>query len=149
MYQLTQSLLAPGANAVIASHIQRQPGRALDVGCGPSSLLRRVNMDPIGVDCEPARARAFGKAVVATATALPFADGAFDSVWSLGLLHHLPDVSARAAIREMRRVTGAGGSTVIFDGVLPANGRPLAQLIRNLDRGGFMRSPATFHRLFD
>ena len=148
-YRLTQSLLAPGARAAIAGRIEHRPGRALDVGCGPSSLLRYVSMDPVGVDLDPARARAFGKAIVATAATLPFVNGAFDSVWSFGLLHHLPDDAARTAIREMRRVTCDGGLTVIFDGVLPANSRPLARLIRNLDRGGFMRTHASLDRLFD
>ena len=109
-------------------------------------------MKPVGVDIAMDRVRAFGPAaVVASATALPFADGSFDTVWSSGLLHHLPDEAARAAVREMRRVTRAEGLTIIFDGVLPHHGwtRPIAWLIRRLDRGSWMRREEAFEALFD
>jgi SAM-dependent methyltransferase len=151
LYRLLQALLAPGASRSIAGRIQRRQGRALDVGCGPDSRLRLVGMKPFGVDIAPDRARAFGPAVVASATALPFADGVFESVWSFGLLHHLPDDGARAAIREMRRVTRAGGATVIFDGVLPRRpwSRPFAWLLRRLDRGRWMRRQEALRTLFD
>lgn len=151
LYRVAQPLLAPGGARRIASRIESRPGRALDVGCGPASRLWRAGMKPCGVDISFSRARAFGLAVVASATALPFADGCFDSVWSFGLLHHLPDDEARAAIREMRRVTRAGGLTAIFDGVLPRYGgkRPLAWLIRRLDRGSWMRHEEAIEALFD
>ena len=117
----------------------------LDVGCGPRSWLRDIETAAFGVDISPDFTRAFhragGRAVLASAIALPFRDGCFQSVWSFGLLHHLPEHEARCAIREMRRVTRAGGRTVIFDAVLPNSAwrRPLAALLRRLDRGRWMR----------
>ena len=151
LYRFSTAVLAPGGARDIASRIESRPGRALDVGCGPDSPLWSVGMKPFGVDIALDRARAFGPAVVASAAALPFADGAFASVWSFGLLHHLPDDRARAALREMRRVTGAGGATVILDAVLPRRGwrRPLAWLLRRLDRGRWMRCQEALQALFD
>ena len=152
LYGLSQTLLAPGAARIVASRVERRPGRALDVGCGPFSWLWSAGIKPIGVDIVMDRVRAFGPAaVVASATALPFADGSFDTVWSSGLLHHLPDDAAREAIREMRRVTREEGLTIIFDGVLPHEGstRPLAWLIRRMDRGNWMRREEEFEALFD
>ena len=126
-------------------------GRSLDVGCGGWSCLSAVGMSPYGVDISFERMRAFGPGVVATAILLPFADGSFDSVWSFGLLHHLPDHDARAAIREMRRVTRPGGRTVVFDGVLPRHSwrRPLAWVIRRLDHGHWMRRQEALDALLE
>ena len=46
------------------------------------------------------------------AEALPFADGSFDRVFSNGVLHHTPDMSA--ALREIHRVLKPSGRVVII-----------------------------------
>jgi SAM-dependent methyltransferase len=52
--------------------------------------------------------RLFGvPAVTAWSQALPFADAAFDAVWSLGVLCTVPD--KQAFLQESRRVLGPGG----------------------------------------
>jgi len=68
-------------------------------------------------------------------------DGSFDGVWRMGLLHHLPGKLALQAVEEMRRVSNAGGYVVIFDNVLPepARHRPIAWMLRKLDRGRYVR----------
>lgn len=43
---------------------------------------------------------------------LPFADGTFDFVYSLGVLHHLPDPSI--ALRELIRVVRPGGEVHVY-----------------------------------
>ena len=158
-YHLTQRLAAPGAERALRAMLARwlaenpAPGRCLDVGCGPRSWLWDVGLQAYGVDVSEAAVAAYrrrgGTAVVASATALPFADGAFDSVWSFGLLHHLPDGAAQRAVAEMQRVTRAGGCTVVFDAVLPraAWRRPVAALLRRLDRGRWMRTEAALTAL--
>ena len=140
--------LAPGAAAVLARRIAEAAGDAalvLDVGCGASSPMIAAGVRAIGIDIRPAAAKAHARsapAAAADATALPFADAAFDLVWSCGLLHHLDDDAAAAAISEMLRVTAPGGRTIVFDGVWPAPAwrRPLAALIRAADRGRHMRT---------
>src|SRR5574341_802393 len=47
----------------------------------------------------------------ADAERLPFADAAFDAVYSFGVLHHTPDT--QAAIDEIRRVLRPGGFAVV------------------------------------
>lgn len=150
-YGLTQDVLAPGAQAALASRLRpmvaRLPPRAriLDVGCGPASWLWLAGGRPVGVDAATDRAAAFrrggGPAAVASAIALPFNDGRFDAVFSFGLLHHLPDDGVRRALAEMVRVARAGGATIVFDSVRPEPGwrRPLAWAVRQLDRGRWMR----------
>lgn len=86
----------------------------LEVGCGTGLLLRRFETfakTAKGVDLSPGmltRARERGLDVVeGSATALPFADAAFDVVCSFKVLAHVPDI--QKALREMARVTRPGG----------------------------------------
>jgi SAM-dependent methyltransferase len=96
-----------------------EPGmRALDVGCGPgalaASLVERLGPAQVsGADqsepfVEACRARLPGvEVVVGVAESLPFADGAFDVTLSQLVVNFMPD--AEAGVREMMRVTRAGG----------------------------------------
>ena len=154
VYALAQIVLAPGQQRLLKrlfrETAQSLPdrGRTLDVGCGPASWLRRLGRLPIGVDINCSYVahytRTGGRAVTASSTAIPFANGAFDQSWSFGLLHHLSDDDARRTLDEMRRVTAPGGTLVVMDAVLPRSPwrRPLAYVLRKLDRGGCVRAEA-------
>lgn len=154
-----QRVLGPGAEARIAEEIaargliERAGRRVLDVGCGPESRLAGFGLGAVGVDrSERAlyRARPGCRSLVrADAAALPFASASFDSVWCFGLLHHLEDAAAARTLSEMRRVARPRGLLVVFDGVLPRSfwRRPLASLIRFLDRGRHMRSETELRAL--
>jgi SAM-dependent methyltransferase len=154
IYRFSQFILAPGGDKALIKKIKQvlkqlpPASRVLDVGCGPSSWLWRVGLCPVGLDLSFAYILTFsqrrGPAVTGSAVELPFLDGSFDSVWSIGLLHHLPDDLARRAVSEMIRICRPGGYIVIFDAVLPepAWQRPVAQILRRLDRGRFMRTQA-------
>jgi ubiquinone/menaquinone biosynthesis C-methylase UbiE len=48
-----------------------------------------------------------GHVIQAVGQKLPFRDGAFDCVYSFGVLHHIPDV--KAVLSEIRRVLRPGG----------------------------------------
>jgi len=152
LYGLCQQILGPGGEKDLMGEIHSMvmtlpsSGRILDVGCGPHSWLWQEGLHPVGLDISISYSQAFRDrkepAVTGSATALPFHDGAFDGVWSVGLLHHLPENLARQAVVEMVRVTDPSGYCLIFDAALPepAWRRPIAHLIRKLDRGGFMRT---------
>jgi ubiquinone/menaquinone biosynthesis C-methylase UbiE len=158
-YNLVQNLLAYGAGDLVLSHIQTlrarlpNPERILDVGCGPKSWLWRVEAHPTGLDLAYSYCKAFhGKtepAVMGSAAILPFEAGSFEQVWSIGMLHHLPDPLARQALDEMLRVCSSNGHIIIFDAVLPGSvwQRPLAYALRRTDRGRFVRSQADFELL--
>lgn len=159
VYRLSQSVLAPRAKTrltrAIREILQRLPaGRDyLDVGCGPSSSLRGVGLSPVGLDILASYGASYrregGRAVTGSSADLPFRDGVFDGVWTFGLLHHLPDDTARRTVRDMLRVCRAGGAVVLFDAVLPepAWRRPLSWAIRRLDRGRHMRRQAALEAL--
>lgn len=91
--------------------------RVLDVGCGPGSdaaAFADRDLDVIGVDVTRAFVAAARDDVPGTfcrgdARSLPFADGAFDGVWSSATLHHLPRDEVTTALAECRRVLAPDG----------------------------------------
>jgi SAM-dependent methyltransferase len=161
IYTAAQLMFAPGAvdrlTRQIAALAERLPkdGPVLDVGCGPQSWLWRIGLQPVGLDVEPAYVdayiRAGGRAMVGSADAIPYGDTSFAGVWSIGVMHHLPDEVVTNAIREAIRVCRPGGYVAILDAVLPASvlRRPVAAFIRRLDRGQHMRREAALRALLD
>lgn len=151
-YALAQNIFAPGQDTRITQRIRDilsklpEGGCLLDLGCGPQSWLTKVGLKPYGLDISPSYLAEYrnlgGLGVVASAAQVPFQDHSFEGVWSVGLLHHLSDDMASAALREGLRVCRRGGYVAILDAVKPdaAWRQPLATIIRKMDRGRFMRN---------
>jgi len=151
VYRLAQRVLAPGADQVFTEQLRSIAGslplgkRILEVGCGPSSYLWRLGLCPVGLDISASYTKNFvssgGQAVTGSAQKLPFDPSSFDCIWCIGLLHHLPDEIAKDSIQEMMRVCRPEGYIVIVDAVYPTDAlrRPMAWVIRKLDRGRHMR----------
>jgi ubiquinone/menaquinone biosynthesis C-methylase UbiE len=121
----------------------------LDLGCGPADIPLRVRRLIPGcriaaadashammAEGVPARA-AEGPAAVrelamvrADARTLPFADGAFDAVFSNSLLHHLPDAAACGVVwAEVRRVARPGAVVFFRDLHRPPDTQTAAALV--------------------
>ncbi len=109
------------------------PGaRVLDAGCGAglttsaiARVLRPAHLAAFDVDAgqeRRARKRLRDDPSVdvrqASAKAMPYADGEFDAVFELGILHHIP--SWREALPEIARVLRPGG---VFCFAEPTRGR--------------------------
>jgi SAM-dependent methyltransferase len=108
--------------------------KALDAGCGEGRvcrLMRELGIDVVGIDpteamvAEARRRDPDGVYRVASAEILPFADAKFDLVVSCLTLIDITDF--RAAIAEMARVLGPGGT------LLAANLTPI--LSAGMNRG--------------
>ncbi len=86
----------------------------LEIGSGRGNL-QDLAKHYTGLDISPSVARFYHKKfVLGSATALPFADGTFDGVWSIWVFEHVPN--PEQAFREARRVTRDKG--ILF--LLPA-----------------------------
>lgn len=93
-----------------AHHLESK--RVLEVGSGRGSL-QDVVADYTGLDISPSVRRFYHKPfVLGSATALPFPGNAYDAVWSIWVLEHVPN--PEQALREMRRVVKNGGLLYLF-----------------------------------
>ncbi|MEI9417724.1 class I SAM-dependent methyltransferase, partial [Mesorhizobium sp. Cs1321R2N1] len=127
------------------------PGeKILDVGCGTGSLtfelaksaelaaITAIDFSPVFV--EAAKRRNTDPRIEikqADATALPFADNAFDRALALLVLHFVPE--AGKAVAEMRRVTRPGGvvAAVVWDHLGGMAGmRMMIDTVAALSEGG-------------
>jgi SAM-dependent methyltransferase len=137
----------------------------LDIGCGDGHFASIAYATPIdvGVDVREAEAReaaARGRSVyrsvtVASATALPFADGTFATVMSNCAIEHIPD--NRAVLAEIGRVLRSGGtfattlpSIHFAEYLLGATVMRRARLVRLADRyGRFFNRISKHHHIYD
>jgi len=133
------------------------PGAAvLDIGCGTGTLAiaakRRVGAQGVvtGIDAsEPMLVRARRKArkarqdvtfELASADALPFADGSFDVLLCSVMLHHLPRRMRPQMMQEARRVLSPNGRLIAIEfgaGVPNQN-----SLISNMHRAAHIQPDA-------
>jgi len=109
----------------LASEYDLRAGqRVLDIGCGKGYLLYELTRIVPGIEItgldisryalEHAKPEVAERLVEGDAAALPFADGSFDLVVSLGALHNLAIAGLFAAIGELERVTAPGGNAYVM-----------------------------------
>ncbi len=132
---------------LVLRHLPPPPGRVLDVGGGSgaystwlAALGYEVHLvDPVPVHVEHALAAGLTSATVGDARSLRQAAAAVDAVLLLGPLYHLTERRDRiAALREARRVLGAGGH--LFAAAISRFASLLDGLVRGfVDDPGFAR----------
>jgi SAM-dependent methyltransferase len=159
IYKFSLNILAPGYRKNFRHRIKTvidsfpSAKSYLDVGCGPQSWISDLGVNLVGVDISMAyvisQTSTGNLGVTGSADLLPFRDESFDAVWSVGLLHHLPDSIFQMACSEMRRVCMSGGYVAILDAVPPRSvwARPIPALLRKTDRGRFVRDQKRFEHL--
>lgn len=169
VYKLSQIILAPGKPLFMkkvwgaAFDVERSP--VLDVGCGPKLVGPRPKGELYGVDINAKYLDSFlkeaekadgsngkSRTIVnkCSSTNLPFENNFFLEIRANGFLHHMCDGEVSLSAKEMYRCLSPGGQLVILEDVWPRSKfrRPLAWLIRRLDRGDFMRTEEKLISLF-
>ena len=104
---------------LVRQHVELSGERVLDAGCGMGMYVTafdREGAQAYGIEIEPDRAGAATQVsshiALASAEALPWADGSFDVVFSHEVLEHVEKDDQ--AVREGVRVLRPGGHFVIF-----------------------------------
>jgi|WetSurMetagenome_2_1015567.scaffolds.fasta_scaffold503360_1 ubiquinone/menaquinone biosynthesis C-methylase UbiE len=161
LWLAVQFIIAPRWTTTIRRIVRERmaplgTGQWLDVGCGPRSVIAQTlpgTLVAIDSSVEIRHETDHNRIhyICGNATALPFAAKSFDGVVCFGVLHHLNDTDAVSALGEMRRLIRPGGIIMILDSVRPVSDahRPLAALLRALDRGRYTRNEAALRRLLD
>lgn len=126
----------------------------LDFGCGTGEFApcfpptHYVGIDPAGTYVSFAAQSHNGRFLATSGERLALADQQFDAVLVLGVLHHLPDSIARAAIVELHRVLRPGATALVMEDIPPPDrGNILGRAMHWLDRGGFIRSDTDYRAL--
>ena len=130
-FDTARSHMVEGVIPFVLSNLPTRKGRALDIGCGAGQLMRRLSPEfeeVWGVDFSPKMLQA-ARPVTAgcsnvrfeemDAEALAFADGMFDFVVGIAILHHIDPLKG---VREAARVLRPGGR-LLFMG--PSQGGPV------------------------
>jgi demethylmenaquinone methyltransferase/2-methoxy-6-polyprenyl-1,4-benzoquinol methylase len=124
----------PSTRATYYEFFDAEPeDHILDLGCGTGESTRELGERGeriTGIDLSPTQLGvAAGKPaldgadfVVGDVMALPFADGTFDAVGSVGSLQHVPDVGR--ALAEAHRVTVDGGHLFVVGPKRPERAVP-------------------------
>jgi uncharacterized membrane protein YbhN (UPF0104 family) len=118
--------LLRGKLAMIESAFDADPGKnamVLDLGCGlgrQSQEMIRRGYRVTGIDFSERLLRYAAKNGVPVAAGdalrLPFADDSFDTVYTIGVLHHLQGPNEqRAACREVQRILKPGGRFLVHE----------------------------------
>ena len=123
---------------VILRHLPKDPGlRLLDVAIGDGVYTTWLPADwsVVGVDistyqlgnCQRRNGQRELRLILGEAEALPFHDGQFDAVLSIGGFNHFND--PEQALREMARVARPGAQVVVSDELPDLTNRMIGHLI--------------------
>jgi SAM-dependent methyltransferase len=140
-----------GLHANLLAACIQDSGVVLDAGCGTGGFLARLaaarhGVRAVGLDsdagaCVMASAKSGAAIVAGSVNALPFCDGAFDSIWSADVLCHR-GVDEASALAEFHRCLKPGGVLVLnlpaYPWLLSAHDRAVDN-VRRYDRNGVLR----------
>ena len=101
---------------LLASEIIKEGWRVGDFGCGQSlfyTAFRNLSPPPVFLDVSfnALKTIDYGIKIRADLCQIPLKEGAFNAVFCIGVIHHLPDMDP--ALRELMRVIAADGLLII------------------------------------
>jgi SAM-dependent methyltransferase len=124
----------------------------LDIGCGTGRYSYLFNGTLVGLDLSYKYLRKAkndkNHYVQGDSSHLSFKGAAFNTIFSVGLFHHLNDNSARKTINEIVRCAREDSKIIIIDPLLPKRKFDfMGYLFVWLDRGNFIRGRDALHRI--
>jgi SAM-dependent methyltransferase len=147
-----------GEREVIARELRPWHGDTrlfIDFGCGTGEFAgefpagRYVGIDVSTTYLRFARRNRPGSYLASDGAALPFVAASFDAALVVGVLHHLPDDIARAAMHELARVLRTGATALVIEDIPPPDAWNVAgYLMHSIDRGGYIRNDPAYRTIF-
>jgi|ERR1035438_1222431 ubiquinone/menaquinone biosynthesis C-methylase UbiE len=129
----------------------------IDVGCSTGTCAKTVidmkRHRYTGIDISPPYVAAAskrpngGRFLRMDAREMSFPDESFDLAMYVGVLHHMDDETAKACLRETRRVLRRDGHILVAEPVFTP-GDWLSTFFLSRDRGQYIRSESGYHALF-
>ena len=157
IYQFYQWLAGAGKyNRLFANCYLRytQDQKILDLGCGPADILKFLpkDCDYTGIDLNPdyiakARKKYRDKSFFIGDINNPdfiMEDGIFDTVFCIGVQHHLPDTEVDNLLKFAFNMLKKGGRLLTLEPVYCGSQGRLELFIRKKDRGKFIRTPEDY-----
>ena len=136
---------------MVSDHIKPEAGsRVLDIGCGSGAMIPFLG--PVaytGIDLNPEHISAAKARFGPSATFLcgsvaglgALAQGPFDLVMGIGVLHHLDDPEVDALARDVAARLAPGGRFVTVDPAFTPGQNPVARWLAARDSGQSVRTP--------
>lgn len=147
-----------GEKAVIEAELQpwkNDRRRFLDFGCGTGAFASCFPTERyFGIDVSRTYIQFAGRHyptsfLVCSGASLALATASFDAALVLGVLHHLEDDMAQAAMAELVRVLKPGSTALVIEDIPPPDRWNLAgHAMHWLDRGGHIRDDAAYRAIF-
>jgi len=136
-----------------------QGQRLLDFGCGNGRLVPFLpDVDYLGIDNNQSyiteATATKGSALVRFMCAdvkdlASFGEEKFDTVVSLGVLHHLSDEVAEPALEAALSLVKPGGRLITMDPCFHPEQASIARVLMAMDRGRYVRHPEDYRRLVE
>jgi len=140
----------------------REGERIIDIGCGTADILEHLDgVDYVGFDhskayIESAAERFSGKGRFVAGTAGSIELGSITQrslAMSIGVLHHLDDNEAIAALRLAASLLDSNGRFISVDPTFAQGQHPIGRFLASRDRGRHVRTPeqtrTLVERVFD
>jgi SAM-dependent methyltransferase len=135
--------------------LPRTPIRVMEVGCGTGALCRYLpsTVQYVGVDIDEGYVaaarrrfpdRVFEHADVGDPITFETFSGGFDLVIAFGVLHHLDDDQVRRCLEGCVGMLGNAGTFLSVDPCHRQHERPLEYLMKQFDRGRFIRPASSY-----
>lgn len=128
----------------------------LDLGCGTGEFAPCFPPNHyVGIDTSQdylrfAAGTHRGSFITTDGAALALESHRFDAALVLGVLHHLTDDVARAALAELHRVLRPGATALVMEDIPPPDLWNIAgHAMHWLDRGNFIRGDVDYRALFN
>lgn len=160
VYQLYQWLVGAQKYTRLFAHeyIRYQTGqKILDIGCGPADILKHLpkDVDYTGLDINPdyiikAQKKYPDKLFLAgniEDACFPLKDESFDTIFFIGVQHHLNDESVTKILRFARGKLKDGGRLLALEPVRTPGQRFIERWFMNNDRGKFIRNEHSYQQL--